>query len=151
MDALVTRYHEAYDQDIIRLCDAFSKESLDAYGLGVGNERLGEMIQLCKEISFFLVVDGKAVGLIAGMYVNNLTNGKPGLQEVIWYVDKAHRSKGRLLLQYFEEAGRAKGVSHIVMGLMCNSMADRLGKLYERMGYKPFEIQYMKEIEYAST
>ena len=86
------------------------------------------------------------MGLIAGMFVSNLTNGKPGLQEVIWYVDKNYRSKGRVLLKYFEEAGKAQGAAHIIMGLMCNSKAEKLGRFYEREGYKPFEIQYMKEI-----
>jgi len=146
MDPVVTRYHESYDPDIIRLCDAFSKESLNEYGLGVGNDRLGQMIHICKDVSFFLLIDSKVVGLIAGMPVNNLTNGKVGLQEIVWYVDKEHRSKGRILLKYFEEAAKTIGAAHIVMALMCNSKADKLGRFYERMGYKPFEIQYMKEV-----
>ena len=146
MDVLVTRYHEKYDPDIIRLCAAFSDESLTEYGLTVGNDRLGQMIQICKDISFFLLIDGAVVGLIAGMQVNNLTNGEIGLQEVIWYVDKPFRSKGLVLLRYFEEAAKNMGAAHIVMALMCNSKADKLGRLYEREGYKPFEVQYMKEI-----
>ena len=150
----VTRYHDKYDPDIIRLCDAFSKESLAEYGLEVTNDRLSQMISVCKEISFFLLVpdpvisgEHKVVGLIAGMAVNNLTNNKAALQEVIWYVDKEYRKNGRILLQYFEEAAKAIGCSQIVMALMCNSGADKLGRFYERNGYKPFEVQYMKEIE----
>jgi len=150
MEAVVTRYHENYHPDIIRLCAAFSEESLNEYGLTVGNDRLGQMIQVCKDISFFMLVDGKVVGLIAGMEVQNLTNGKTGLQEIIWYVDKPYRSKGLLLLRYFEEAAKVIGAAHIVMALMCNSKADKLARLYEREGYKPFEVQYMKEIHYAT-
>ena len=146
MDPVVTRYHAAYDADIIRLCDAFSRESLDEYGLTVTGNRLGQMIQVCKGVSFFLLIEGKVVGLIAGMQVENLTNGKTGLQEVIWFVDKKYRSNGLILLKYFEEAAKTIGAAHVVMALMCNSKADKLAKFYERSGYKPFEVQYMKEI-----
>ena len=147
----VTRYHESYDLDVRKLCAAFSDESLKEYGLEVTGDRLDQMIQVCKEISFFLMApkdEGgfKPVGLIAGMVVNNLTNGKAALQEVIWYVYKEHRRKGRMLLEYFEEAAKAQGCGSVVMALMCNSGAEKLGRFYERMGYKPFEVQYMKEI-----
>lgn len=147
MEYVVTRYHEGYDPDITRLCAAFSDESLKEYGLEVGDSRLEEMIQICKAVSFFLLVEGKVVGLIAGMMVNNLTNGKPGLQEIIWYVDKGYRSKGRVLLGYFERAGKMLGAKHVVMALMCNSKAEKLGRYYESEGYKPFEIQFMKELK----
>lgn len=146
MDATVTRYHEHYDPDVTALCKAFSDESLKEYGLEVTQSRLDQMTAVCKDISFFLVVDGKVVGLIAGFLVHNLTNDKLALQEVIWYVYKEYRSKGRILLKYFEEAAKAKGAKQIVMALMMNSKAEKLGRFYEREGYKPFEIQYMKEI-----
>ena len=148
MDVVVTKYHQHYDPDITRLCAAFSEESLNEYGLAVGEERLAKWTELLKTnlVSFFLLVDGKVVGLIAGMKVNNLTNGKIGLQELIWYVDKPYRSRGMKLLKYFEEAAKVMGAAHIVMALMCNSKAEKLGRLYERQGYKPFEIQYMKEV-----
>lgn len=142
----VTRYHERYDGAVTRLCKAFSDESLKEYGLEVEQPRLDQMTAVCKDISFFLMCGPQPIGLIAGFIVNNLTNGKSALQEVIWYVDKEHRSQGRILLQYFEEAAKANGCSQIVMALMCNSGMQKLGKFYERMGYRPFEIQYMKEI-----
>ena len=143
---IVTRYQPSYDPDVTRLCQAFSDESLKEYGLEVESERLAEMTEICKEISFFLTIDGKVVGMIAGMKQQNLTNGKLALQEVVWYVDKDYRANGRILLQYFEEAAKNMGASCVVMGLMCNSGMDKLDKFYKRMGYKPFEIQYMKEI-----
>jgi GNAT superfamily N-acetyltransferase len=143
---IVTRYSESYDPDVTRLCKAFSEESLAEYGLAVEADRLMEMTEVCKGVSFFLKVDGKVVGLIAGMKQENLTNGALALQEVVWYVDKEYRANGRILLKYFEEAAKNMGASCVVMGLMCNSGMDKLDKFYKRMGYKPFEIQYMKEI-----
>jgi GNAT superfamily N-acetyltransferase len=145
-DISVIGYHPSFDSDITRLCKAFSDESLNEYGLGVEQERLDQMTEVCKDISFFLVVDGKAVGVIAGMLIENLTNGKPSIQEVIWYVDKEHRSHGKKLMAALEDQARDMKVSSVVMGLMCNSMQDRLDKFYRRLGYRPFEIQYIKEI-----
>jgi GNAT superfamily N-acetyltransferase len=145
-EVTVMGWHPSFLEDLTRLCKAFSDEALNEYNLGVEDHKMMEMIEVCKHISFFLVVDGRAVGVIAGMQVNNLTNGKPSLQEVVWYVDKEYRSHGKKLLDALEDLGKAMKVSSIVMGLMCNSMQDRLDKFYRRLGYKPFEVQYIKEI-----
>jgi len=143
----ITRYQPSYDPDIKRLCKAFSDESLAEYGLAVEGERMVQMTQILKEISFFLVVDQKVVGVIAGVKQENMTNGDLALQEVMWYVEKDHRANGRALLQYFEEAAKNLGCSCVVMCLMCNSGKEKLTRFYERMGYRPFEIQFMKEIK----
>lgn len=142
----VIGWHPAFADDVARLCKAFSEESLNEYGLGVEQGRLNEMIEICKDLSYFLLADGKPVGVIAGMMVQNLTNGKPALQEVIWYVDLDYRSHGKLLLDAFEDLARERGAGSIVMALMCNSMSDRLDKFYKRLGYRPFEVQYIKEL-----
>jgi GNAT superfamily N-acetyltransferase len=139
-------WHPSFAPDVARLCQAFSDESLKEYGLEVEQDRLDQMIEVCKDISYFLVVEGKPVGVIAGLIVNNLTNGKSALQEVIWYVDREYRSHGKALMEAFEEAARARGCDSIVMALMCNSMSDRLDKFYKRLGFRPFEVQYIKEL-----
>jgi len=144
--AIVTRYHESYDPEIIKLCAAFSRDSLAEYGLSVSEDRLNEMREVCRDSAFFLVVEGKPVGLIAGMWVNNLTNGKLALQEVIWYVYKEYRGQSKILLTMFEGMAKAMGASHVIVGLLANSFADKVGRLYERMGYEKFEVQYMKSL-----
>ena len=146
LEISVMGWHPAFAADVARLCQAFSDESLNEYGLGVTEEKMLQMTEVCKNISFFLVVEGRAVGVIAGILVENLTNGKPAIQEVIWYVDKEYRSHGKKLMVALEELAKAMKVSSIVMGLMCNSMQDRLDKFYRRLGYRPFEVQYLKEI-----
>ncbi len=139
-------WHPIFEADVHRLCKEFSEESLKEYGLEVTDDRLKEMIAVCKEISFFLLIDGKPVGLIAGFMTDNLTNKKTYLNEVIWYVNKDHRSHGKLLMKEFERAAVERGADAIVMVCMCNSMTDRLDKIYKRLGYKPVEVHYMKEI-----
>jgi GNAT superfamily N-acetyltransferase len=144
---LVTRYHDTYRPAILRLCKEFSEESLKEYGLEITPQKMDGWIEACRNIGFVLVVDGEPVGMIAAIEVNNHINGKRCLQEIVWYVDKNHRSHGRLLLQYLEEQAKNSGIELIVMCLMMNSQAERIGKVYERMGYKKFEIQYLKEIQ----
>jgi len=139
-------WHPSFLEDVRRLCKEFSDESLNEYGLGVDEKRLDEMIEICKNISFFLLIDGKPVGVIAGMMVNNLTNGKPAVQECVWYVEKAHRAHGKLLMNEFEGLAKDLGAESVVMGLMCNSMSERLDKFYTRLGYRKFEVQYIKEL-----
>jgi len=142
----VIGWHPSFGPDLTRLCQAFSDESLDEYGLGVTQDRLDQMIEVCKDISYFLVINEKPVGVIAGFLTHNLTNGKLAVQEVIWYVDKDHRSHGKKLMDAFENLARERGASSVVMALMCNSMSDRLDKFYKRLGFRPFEVQYIKEL-----
>jgi len=149
----VIGWHPSFGPELTRLCQAFSDEALNEYGLGVEQDRLDQMIEVCKDISFFLVVPDpahlnqyKPVGVIAGFMVNNMTNGKPAVQEVIWYVDKEYRSHGKKLMDAFEDLARERGATSLVMGLMCNSMQDRLDKFYKRLGFRPFEVQYIKEL-----
>jgi len=145
-DIRVMGWHPSFLEDIRRMCQSFSDESLNAYDLGVTEQRMNELIEICKDITYYLLVDNKPVGVIAGVLVNNMTNGKPAVQEVIWYVEKGYRSHGRLLLEALEEGAKDLGAESIVMGLMCNSMQDRLDKFYTRLGYKKFEVQYIKEL-----
>ncbi len=146
IDIRIDGWHPSYLEPLRELCAEFSKESLGEYGLTVDNARLDEMIEVCKDIAYFLIVDGVPVGVIAGFLVNNLTNRKPAVQEVIWYVKKAHRSHGKMLMHAFEKLAKDRGAEAVVMGLMCNSMQERLDKFYKRLGYKPFEVQYIKEL-----
>ena len=86
------------------------------------------------------------VGLIAGVIVPSLTDNKPALQEVIWYVDKRFRSHGRKLMDAFEQEAARRGLTRVLMALMENSMSERLDAFYRRCGYRRFEVQYIKEI-----
>jgi GNAT superfamily N-acetyltransferase len=145
----ITEYKPEYNGEIMQLCQLFVKESLEEYGLTVTEQRLSQMIEICKGISFFLIDSGRPVGLIAGMPVQSLTNGNPALQEVIWYVNPNYRNRGHLLLQAFEQKAIDLGMDSIVMALMCNSMEERLDRIYRKLGYRRFEVQYIKELNNA--
>lgn len=142
----VMGWHPSFVPDVIKLTDAFSEESLAEYGLEVKDERRRQVMEVCKDMVLFLLKDGKPIGVIGGFLVNNLTNSKLAVQEVIWYVYKEHRAHGRKLMAAFEDLARKKGASSVIMCLMCNSMQERLDKYYKRLGFKPFEVQYIKEL-----
>ena len=146
----VVRYDPIYKEDIERLCKAFSEESLNEYNVGTREDTVGVVLKSVEQGCFLLITDeGKAVGVIAGLMVKGIATGDPALQEIIWYVDKEYRSNGKMLLDQFEEYGKMQGATMIVMCLMCNSMEERLDKVYTRLGYKRFEVQYMKELPNA--
>ena len=145
-DIVLSRYDPSYDGDIMILCQLFVKESLGEYGISVSHDRFTQMIELCKESSFFLVDGERPVGVIAGIVVNSLTDGRPALQEVIWYVNPMYRRHGHRLLRAFEILAKNVGVKTVVMASMCNSMHERVDRIYKKLGYTPFEVQYIKEI-----
>ena len=145
--AIITGWHPSFEADVRRLCEEFTQESLKEYGLEVTHDRLSEMIEACKNISFFLGVDGKPQGLIAGFITENMTNKKHYLQEVIWYVSKDYRRQGLRLHKEFEKAATAYGCDGITMVCMKNSMHERLDGLYKSLGYVPVETHYLKELK----
>lgn len=64
--------------------------------------------------------------------------------EIAWWVDEDKRQTGlgTDLLRAFEEWAKHIGCKYATM----ISLDDKLGNLYERMGYKLYERAYMKEL-----
>ena len=143
----VMGWHPSFESSVRSMCEEFSKESLDEYGIGITEDKMMNMIDALKECSLFLLINNEPEGMIAGTMVDSLTNGKRVLQEVVWFVSKEHRSHGKLLLNEFEKLGIEKKAECIVMGLMGNSMFERLDVFYRRQGYKKLEVQYIKELK----
>ena len=95
-------------------------------------------------------VDGQIGGFLAGL----VATFKPWAAdkcavEVLFYVAPEHR-KGRLavtMLKDFIEWGRQKDCR--LVAVTANAMAggDRVGKLYERMGFAPVETAYLRRID----
>jgi len=143
----ITKYKESYSADVDRLCHAFSHESLKEYGQSISTKKLWrDIADKCREYSFFLVHDGRAVGVITGLLGSSLPNDGLVLQELMWYVYPEHRKHGLKLLKSFEDEGRKVGAKMVVMALMHNSDTERIDRLYKRRGYRPFETHYLKEL-----
>lgn len=87
------------------------------------------------------------VGGIGGIVTNFVTSDVNTCVEMFWWVNPEHRGRwGMKLLKYFEEMARAAGCARIAMAYMDNSMPDRMKKLYDVMGYRPYEHHVIKNL-----
>ena len=142
----IVPYSPEYRDEITELLREFYDDSLNEYGL----EMTGTIDRLEKSlVGFVLLVKDKAVGIMAGVITGQLMASKVVFQEVLWYVHKAHRGKGLALLSHLETWCEDNGVDNIVMAYTHNSGADRLLKLYERRGYKPFETHLIRNVNHG--
>ena len=140
------RWAQVSDIDnAIELMQEFQDESLGEYGLEIKVEQAKELLKKYVDTSLVAIRDNKIVGVIAGTITDYPLGGKI-FQEIVWYVSKKHRVCGLLLFRELEEYCKKIGVSHIVMVHMANLKSQKLGKFYQRIGFKPLEIQYIKTV-----
>ena len=144
----IRRYqNEDYDS-IAGLIKEFYEASMNHYNIMQDSDKkLRDICEACGSTSFVLSVDGQIVGLIAGIVGSSHLSDQPVYQELVWYVSEKHRRYGIRLLNHLEAWCYLHGIKQIVMARMSNSMPEKISKLYEAMGYKEFEIHYIKTLE----
>ncbi len=143
---LVETYTEKRREEVIRLIKEFYVESLKEYGQVFEEDALQETIEKNREHSFLLIVDGVCQGLIAGNEVKTPYSSEKVFHEMIWFVSKSHRLKGVFLLNRTLETLKRDGFTSIIMTLMHNSGAQKMQKLYHRLGFMPFETHFIKKL-----
>jgi GNAT superfamily N-acetyltransferase len=84
------------------------------------------------------------IGMLAGSVTPFIFGNVIMASEIGWWIEPEHRGKaaGRELLKAFEYWAKQVGCSAITMV----SLDERLGKFYEKNGYKLYERAYVKEI-----
>lgn len=144
----IVLYDTAYADAINEMIREFHKDSLNDYGIDMeeGVNRIGLALA---ESTFIMLEDGKAIGVLCGQVIKQHLSGKKMYQEVVWYVHKDHRTKGKLLLDHLEKWCAENDISSIIMVYMHNSQGERLHKFYERQGYKPMETHLIKEVQHG--
>ena len=133
--------------DLIKLIKKFDKESLSEYGLEMSENALADMFYNCKKSGLSLVINGKAVGLIAGVVTTPAHSKEQVWQEIVWYVEERYRKYGVSLYKAMEKKLLEMGISKMVMVLMYNSKKEKLTEFYERLGYTPMETQFIKNLK----
>lgn len=94
--------------------------------------------------------DGQVVGAAGALaypfYFN--ADHKTG-QEVFWWLDPEHRGGqvGICLFAELEAWARAQGCRSFTMIALDAVDAARVGKIYQRCGYRPSEHSYIKELK----
>ncbi len=89
-------------------------------------------------------VVGMAAGAISPVYFNHShTSG----EEMFWWVsDTAPHMTGIRLLEALETEAKARGCQSWQMKSIARLNGDRMGKLYERRGYRASEHSYIKRL-----
>ena len=96
--------------------------------------------------AYLLIIEERCEGLLWGMEIGCLFNENKFFQEMMWYVDPAHRRYGVRMMKYVFEDLKRRGFKSVVMGVVENYKPDKIKKLYESLGLKLFESQYIKKL-----
>ena len=132
---------------MMELIAEFSEESLSEFGTYLDPEQLKKTYEMVWPTSFAAIVDRKVVGVFGGRIVEDFCSKRPVYEEIVWFMNKSHRKYGLRLLHYVEEWCRARGIDRLVMVAMHNSMTEKLFTLYGRLGFRPMETRFIKELD----
>lgn len=88
----------------------------------------------------------KLVGALGAIIAPDLNDGELCVTEAFWFIAEAKRGEGVKLLLHFMKYAKEIGCVRVNMVHLFNSHADKLSKLYLRMGFSPVETHYNKNI-----
>ena len=147
----IENYSETYYHDVVRLVENFHKETLSEFDGEFNPAALADTIAKIKEnnaVNSFLLIDDHWIcqGILAGVVGKSFSSGRELFQEIIWYVEAAFRSHGVRLLLEAEKILKNRGVSTMIMAVLENSKTEKIKRLYERIGYKPMQVHYVKNL-----
>lgn len=92
--------------------------------------------------------EGMFTGGLGALLCPDLNNGQVMAVECFWYVLPEFRggtAAGRLL-KAFERWAREQGAKRMVMVHLLNLTPTELHNTYKRLGYRPVEVNYVKEL-----
>lgn len=140
-------YSEKYFLQVVSLIENFHAEAVGEYDDMFDKNSVIETIKNSDPSNaFLLVVDGVCQGLLFGVVFNSMLNGRKIFQEIIWYVNAPFRRYGVKLLKEAEKILKSSGIGIIIMAVLENSKTVKLKRFYERLGYKPMEVHYVRSL-----
>lgn len=120
-------------------------------------EGMGDDIEYLLEVSsdqggLFLEKDGDdVVGFLVALiaYEHPIIGRCKIATEIGWYVHPDHRHKGiaRRLLDRYDDWAYREGCSHSLTSAMLNESFDQVKVAYEKRGYKPVEMSFIREVK----
>ena len=135
--------------DIERLMDMgerFVRETKYRSLVTLRPERLAESIAnvLASPSGVVLVSgsDASLTGMIAMLVYDHPFSGERTAFELVWWVEPEARGDGVRLLRAAEEWAREEGATKVQMV----APNERVGALYERLGYEPVETSYQRSL-----
>lgn len=137
------------EEAIVRMGGAFLASTPYGDVLGFAPEVLRDTFRKLLEhgVVFVAEVDGAVVGMICGMPFRDVFAGEAMLDELAWWVDVHARgtSAGPRLLAAWEQWARQNGI--VALRMVAPRGAERVAAFYERHGYAPLEIAFLKRLD----
>jgi len=144
---MIENYSDKWFLDVVRLIKEFHEEAVHEYDKEFISEAVVETIQTGDPSNcFLLIVNDSCQGLLYGTRIRSPLNGKTIFQEIMWYVSKPYRGHGIRFLNKVEKIVQSEGVGIIIMAVLENSKTEKLKAFYKRVGYKPIETHFMREL-----
>lgn len=91
---------------------------------------------------------GTVTGILVALDFPCMLTGKRQLVEQMWFVTEEYRLRGDGfdLLKHLDSVAADRGATQILMTHLANETGERLRKVLPRYGYKPLEINYIKQL-----
>lgn len=146
----VETYSDRHYLDVVKLVENFHEEAVGEYTGLFDPNALIETIKNLKDgnaqNAFLLIMNGSCEGILAGVEFKSMTSGQRIFQEIIWYVNKPFRRYGVKLLLEAQRLLKLNGINIMIMAVMENSKTEKIKRFYERLGFKPMEVHYMRNL-----
>ena len=95
---------------------------------------------------FGLYEEGQLSGALGAIVAPDLNDGELCATECFWFIDPDKRGNGVKLLLNFVKYAKEIGCVRVNMVHLFNEHADKLQKLYEKLGFSPVEKHYIKTL-----
>ncbi len=96
-----------------------------------------------------ILIDSEARGMLIGVKTPWMLNNAYNMAiELAWWVKPEHRGSRVAieLMKAYEAWARQNSVRILVMAALTDSDGERVGQIYERLGFKKYETSYAKEL-----
>lgn len=90
--------------------------------------------------------DGIFNGALGAVIAPDLASHETVAIECFWYMLPDRRGNGIALLKAYENWARAMGCARVGIANLAHVNAERMAKLYQRMGYKPIDVNFQKRL-----
>lgn len=97
-------------------------------------------------VIFIAEENGVALGTLGGFAHPELYSGQIVAEEMFWFVASEKRGVGVALYRAFERWAAEQGAASIQMVHLMDSMPEKLGAFYRRLGFGPVEMRYSKRL-----
>ena len=122
---------------------------LDTWGMGYKQHDAEHTFFIWRQhqIAYVLTDGEKVVGILAGLLAPYFLNYESVyFQEILFYIRPEYQGKGGgpKLYKAVEAECKKRGVKKMIMAHTYKGNPEGFRKFYKRLGYKAFEVQYIK-------